>query len=151
MTQNTTANTNTSLPDDMIDMYPYSLPDGFRPGTTFAGNYLTAFIANADNLKRPTGDPKREEKPKYAFSCAIPYENRKTHCRELQSLKFSCTEEDYLYLKACHDSLKFQSVYFVCAPDAWANSGSNYGIYYKYEPNTIRRFDGKPITDKKVA
>lgn len=145
MTPNTTVN----LPDGMVDLYPYELPDGFHPGTTFSGTFITAFIANADNLKLPPDHANYEDKPKYAFSCSVPYENRKTQCRESQSVKFSCNEEDYNYLKSVHESLKFQPVHFVCVPDAWANSNTRYGVFFRYVPNSIRRFDGKLITEKK--
>ncbi|EEL1931977.1 hypothetical protein G9K97_004577 [Salmonella enterica subsp. diarizonae] len=140
---------NLNLPDGMVDTYPYEIPDDFRPGVTFSGTFIVPFIANADNLKLPADHPNHEDKPKYAFSCAIPYENRKTMCREVQSIKFSCNEEDYKYLKSVYESLKFQSVHLVCVPDAWANSDTRYGVYYRYVSNSIRRFDGKPIAEKK--
>ncbi|EMF7249712.1 hypothetical protein V4F00_001720 [Salmonella enterica] len=140
---------NLNLPDGMVDAYPYEIPDDFRPGVTFSGTFIVPFIANADNLKLPADHPNHEDKPKYAFSCAIPHENRKTMCREVQSIKFSCNEEDYKYLKSVYESLKFQSVHLVCVPDAWANSDTRYGVYYRYVSNSIRRFDGKPITEKK--
>ncbi|HAF2131223.1 TPA: hypothetical protein G9F27_005578 [Salmonella enterica] len=141
--------TKTLLPEGMVDLFPYEIPDGFHPGTTFSGTYLTAFIANEDNLKLPPGHDNHEDKPKYAFSCAIPFENRKNRCREVQSVKFSCNEDDYKHLKSCEESLKFQSVHLVCVPDAWANSATRYGVYFRYVSNSLRRFDGKLITEKK--
>ncbi|HAF6279767.1 TPA: hypothetical protein G9F26_003962 [Salmonella enterica] len=137
------------MTDEMVDLYPYPIPDGFHPGTSFSGTFITAFIANADNLKLPEGHPQYEDKPKYAFSCAVPFENRKTQCREVQSVKFSCTEEDYRHLVSVRELLKFQSVHLVCVPDAWANSSTKYGIFYRYVPNSIRRFDGKPLIEHK--
>ncbi|EEF8013710.1 hypothetical protein GWR30_22965 [Salmonella enterica] len=145
-----TPNMNTqNLPEGMVDTFPYEIPDGFHPGTTFSGMFIIPFIANADNLKLPPGHDKHEDVPKYAFSCAIPFENRKTQCRETQSVKFSCTEEDYKYLKSVHESLKFQPVHFVCTPGSWGNSPTQHGVFFRYIPNSIRRFDGKPITEKK--
>ncbi|HFE6713324.1 TPA: hypothetical protein ACF913_001624 [Salmonella enterica subsp. enterica serovar Newport] len=145
-----TPNMNTqNLPEGMVDAFPYEIPDGFHPGTTFSGVFITAFIANADNLKLPPEHDNHEDKPKYAFSCAIPFENRKTQCRESQSIKFSCNEEDYKYLKSVAESLKFQPIHLVCVPDAWANSATRYGVYYRYVSDSIRRFDGKLITEKK--
>ncbi|EFQ5902187.1 hypothetical protein HZX00_003288 [Salmonella enterica] len=141
--------TKTQLPEGMVDLFPYEIPDGFHPGTTFSGTYLTAFIANADNLNLPVGHDNHEDKPKYAFSCAIPFENRKNHSRDAHSVKFSCNEEDYKYLKSVHESIKFQPVHFVCVPDAWANSATRYGIYFRYVSDSLRRFDGKLITEKK--
>lgn len=140
---------NLNLPEGMVDTFPYDIPDGFHPGTTFSGVFITAFIANADNLKLPPDHDNHEDKPKYAFSCAIPNENRKTMCRETQSIKFSCNEEDYKYLKSVNESLKFQPVHLVCVPDAWANSNTRYGVFFRYVSNSIRRFDGKLITEKK--
>lgn len=145
-----TPNMNTqNLPEGMVDAFPYEIPDGFHPGTTFSGVFITAFIANADNLKLPPEHDNHEDKPKYAFSCAIPFENRKTQCREVQSVKFSCNEEDYKYLKSVAESLKFQSVHLVCVPDSWANSNTRHGVYFRYVSNSLRRFDGKLITEKK--
>ncbi|HFJ3371705.1 TPA: hypothetical protein ACGT6A_005159, partial [Salmonella enterica] len=118
-----------NLPEGMVDAFPYDIPDGFHPGTTFSGIFITAFIANADNLKLPSDHDNHEDKPKYAFSCAIPFENRKTQCREVQSVKFSCNEDDYKYLKSVADSLKFQPVRLVCVPDSWANSNTRHGVY----------------------
>lgn len=139
----------TNTTNDFVDAYPYDIPESFRPGTTFAGIFLTAFISNLDDLKRPADDKRHTDKPKYAFSCSIPFENRKTFVRESVSVKFSCTEEDYKFLKSCHESLKFQPVNLVCVPDAWANSDTSYGIYYMYVSDSLRRFDGKLITEKK--
>ncbi len=138
-----------NLPEGMVDLFPYEIPDGFHPGTSFSGIFLTAFIANEENLKLPVGHDNHEDKPKYAFSCAIPFENRKNHCREMQSVKFSCNEDDYKYLKSVSESLKFQPIHLVCVPDAWANSATRYGVYYRYVSNSLRRFDGKLITEKK--
>ncbi|ECT5249630.1 hypothetical protein ATT74_07655 [Salmonella enterica subsp. enterica serovar Panama] len=138
-----------NLPEGMVDLFPYEIPDGFHPGTSFSGIFINVFIANTDNMNLPFDNPNHEDKPKYAFSCAIPVENRKTQCREMQSIKFSCNEEDYKYLKSVYESLKFQAVNLVCFPGSWGNSPTQHGVYYRYVSNSLRRFDGKLITDKK--
>lgn len=147
MTMN--VNAKTLLPEGMVDLYPYDLPDDFRPGTMFSGTFINVFVANTENLNLPPDDKRHESVAKYAFSCAIPFENRKTQCRESQSVKFSCTEEDYKYLKSVYESLKFQPVHLVCVPGSWGNSATQHGVFFRYVPNSIRRFDGKPITEKK--
>ena len=139
-----------SMTTDMVDLYPYPIPEGFRTGTMFSGHFIIPFIANEDNLKLPENHPNHEKMPKYAFSVAIPYENKKTRCREMQSIKFSCTEEDYQHLMSIKELLKFQPVHLTCEPDAWANSSTKYGLYYRYVSNSIRRFDGKPLIEKKA-
>ncbi|EBR8158601.1 hypothetical protein DOA20_26130 [Salmonella enterica subsp. enterica serovar Newport] len=136
------------MTDEFVDLFPYDLPENFRPGTTFAGVFVNVFISNQENLRLPVDDERHEDKPKYAFSCAVPYENRKTFTRESQSVKFSCNEQDYRYLQSVKETLKFQPVYLVCVPDSW-QSGNNHGLYYRYISDSIRRFDGKPVTEKK--
>lgn len=134
-----------SMTTNMVDLYPYPIPEDFRTGTMFSGHFITVFIANADKLKLPDNT----EKPKYAFSVAIPYENKKTQCREVQSVKFSCSQEDYEFLITIANQLRFQPVHLTCEPDAWASNG-NHGLFFKYVSNSLRRFDGKPLVEKKA-
>lgn len=139
-----------AMNNGLVDLYPYPIPENFHTGTTFSGHFITAYISNEDRLKLPPDNPNHDKAPKYAFSCAIPTENPKTKCREVLSVKFSCMEEDYLFLKSNEQQLRFQPVSLVCEPDAWANSSTRFGLYYKYVSNTLQRFDGKPLTEKKA-
>lgn len=132
----------------MLDDFKFknATPDGFKSGLVMCGFFSHTFIANQERLDLPSDNDNHDKKPKYAFAVAYPFENKKIQVRETEYMKFSCSEDDYIFLNSC-TALSGQAVYVGCEPASWATGTENHGVWYKFISGTLIRFDGKPLQD----
>ncbi|UMR98956.1 hypothetical protein [Escherichia coli] len=121
----------------------YKVPAGFFPGMTMSGFFSHCIISNAERLdpSHRDFDPQKPEKPKYAIVLAYPHEDRKLQVRDVAYEKFSCTEEEYNFFNACPD-LVDREVHIGVDVGSWATSSENSGVWYRYMPGTMKRYDG---------
>lgn len=126
------------------DSFGFSVPDGFTPGMTMAGYFIHVIITNEDELKPGGSHYNPEAKPKYAIVIAYPQEDKRLKVRRAEYEKFSCSQEDYDFLKACPD-LSGRPVFLTVDVNSWAAGESRHGVWYRFVSGSLMRFDGLPL------
>ncbi|MEQ4627486.1 hypothetical protein [Providencia manganoxydans] len=135
-----------------IDRYEYrkNMPNGFHCAAV-QGGHFSHVLFDSEPVEITGADGKKETKikEKYGFVLAVPFDNDKLKMRETEHRKYTCSKEDYEFLKSVADEITEQPVYVTFLPNAWATSRDNNGVWYQYVSDTLKRFDGKPLTPKK--
>lgn len=135
-----------------IDRYQFksNMPEGFKCAA-IQGGHFSHVLSDTEEREVVGADGKKEikVKEKFGFVLAIPYDDDKLKVRSTEYRKYVCSQEDYLFLKSVASDISEQPVYITFLPSAWATSRDNNGVWYQYVSDSLVRFDGKPLLQKK--
>lgn len=137
---------------NLIDRYQFKhhMPEGFKCAAV-QGGHFSHVLSDIQETEVTGADGKKEirQKEKFGFVLAVPFDNEKLRVRETEYRKYSCSQEDYQFLKSVEAEISEQPVYITFVPGAWATSRDNNGVWYQYVSGSLLRFDGKSLTAKK--